>query len=980
MFVRNYLFKGSPGTGKTYLARATAYYLCHENLAIDDVSSKNIAADIDNIEHFVQSHRCEYVQVHASMGYEDIVYGANINAAGVLAISCAEKRVKQLCDRANGCEELYCVIFDDITRVNAGALLGNLLYAIEYRNEAVELSDGQVLIVPENVVFIFTECTGIQSEHLDYALRRRMDYVKELYPDSLVLDAYYTDFLGEAGKQLILEVFDTVCSYIDRTIVSEYRGHERDFYPGHGMLIVQKVGTSYYALDNIRLKVIYQVFPHIRELQKSAIIIGEPDTFFERIIAMLNTGISGLNRVVAIRKIMANSGEIVSPYNLDDTTAFYRETIIPGRCSDNKGMLESVIDAIILNGVFPYDVALSALLMNTDIAAIPSKVETGVYASYLVDSNSASDFYYESARRGRTRAPHQYYSTNSGNIGRWAPARDVAAYQISFIDKEEPIMFLPLNGLRLHTFTVKNVCKVDNPAEIYGALYRLVDNYLRAYAMNIALIMGDDSEYMDLYDLIQLEMRYLAELNQDVRSVTAESQTEREKARIHYFGRKLLELRTLWNIKGSEIALNFDEYMALKNGEVDFTTEAYEHLFERKTDVSKIIKLKGVVKMADLKDYQKIMENIGVRQMIFQGPPGTSKTFESKKFVLHQLAPNAEVFTQAFTTQENISTAMNEFKLTETDYNDPEHSSKITSGGWDLVQFHPSYGYEDFIRGIEVSTPGGVPTYNTVNRILGKIAEFAKIAETVNPENPPNFYLLIDEINRANLATVFGELIYGLEYRNSQVSTPYEVSNQATGARTKDIVLGKNLFIVGTMNTADKSIDAIDYAIRRRFIFVDSPANREVVINCYQNASGNNDENSIELMLFDAVQAIFDDTKYFNTDYQRNDVRLGHTYFLRKKAEGYVDDIIEHFVFQVIPILKEYVKDGILDSAEELIQAEHTVDAIFAEQDVNERLRMLADNIMVYTKEFGNMSKFGEIINNDYIGGFVERLIEKFVF
>ena len=968
--MRNYLFKGNPGTGKTYLARASAYYLCHENLTIDNVFSKNIAADIDNIEAFVNSPRCEYVQVHASMGYEDIVYGANISASGTLAISYAEKRVKQLCDRANGQDDLYCVIFDDISRANAGALLGNLLYAIEYRKEAVELGDGQELIVPDNVVFIFTECTGIQGEHLDYALRRRMDYVKELYSNASVLERYYADFLTESGRALIIEVFNAICHYIDRTIVSEYRGHEKDFYPG----------TTYYAIDNIRHKVIYQVFPYIRELQANGIITGEPESFFESIVSKFNTGISGLSRVTSIRKMLANSGTIISPYNLSDTIDYYRSAIIPGGCSDNKGMLESVIDAIILNGVFPHDVALTALLMNTEIAAIPSKAEAGVYASYLIDSNSAPDFYYESARRGRSRAPHQYYSTNSGNIGRWAAVRDVAAYQISFVGQEEPVMFLPLNGLRLHTFTVENVCKVDNPAEIYGALYRLVDYYLRTYATNIALIMGDDSEYNDLHNLIQLEIRYLKELNQDLRTITANTQTEREKARIHHFGRKLLELRTLWNMKDSMIAVDSDRFLALKNGEIAFTTETYEHLFECEPGAAKTIILKGVVKMADLKDYQKIMENIGVRQMIFQGPPGTSKTFESKKFVLRQLAPTAEVFSHTSITQESISNAMSEFKLTEADYGDPTHSSKIATGGWDLVQFHPSYGYEDFIRGIEVKTPNGVPTYNTVNRILGKIAEFARIAETANPENPPKFYLLIDEINRANLATVFGELIYGLEYRNSQVSTPYEVNDQATGVTTKDIVIGKNLFIIGTMNTADKSIDAIDYAIRRRFIFIDSPASREVVVNCYQNISGNTDENSIELMLFDAVQAIFDDTRYFNTDYQRNDVRLGHTYFLRKKAEGYADDIVEHFVFQVVPILKEYVKDGILDSAEELIQAEHTFDAIFAEPDHHEQIRMIADNIMVYTKEFGSMSRFGVIIDNDYIGNFVDKLIEKFGF
>lgn len=63
---------------------------------------------------------------------------------------------------------------------------------------------------------------------------------------------------------------------------------------------------------------------------------------------------------------------------------------------------------------------------------------------------------------------------------------------------------------------------------------------------------------------------------------------------------------------------------------------------------------------------------------------------------------------------------------------------------------------------------------------MGKIAEFAKIAEKANPDEPPKFYLVIDEINRANIATVFGELIYGLEYRDSKVSTPYEVEDKVS--------------------------------------------------------------------------------------------------------------------------------------------------------------------------------------------------------
>lgn len=90
-----------------------------------------------------------------------------------------------------------------------------------------------------------------------------------------------------------------------------------------------------------------------------------------------------------------------------------------------------------------------------------------------------------------------------------------------------------------------------------------------------------------------------------------------------------------------------------------------------------------------------------------------------------------------------------------------------------IVQFHPSYGYEDFVRGIKVSTKPGSDTilYETVNKVLGNIAELAKKHEKTK------FFLIIDEINRANLATVFGELIYGLEYRTEQVATPYSVDN-----------------------------------------------------------------------------------------------------------------------------------------------------------------------------------------------------------
>lgn len=976
--MRNILIKGSPGTGKTYFARAAAYYICGQSKTVDEVFSQNIAADKEAIENFVHGPRCEYVQVHASMGYEDIVYGSQLLADGTLGISYAEKRIKQICDRARNDTELYCVIFDDITRANAGSLLGNLLYAIEYRNCEVSLSEGLSLIVPDNLLFIFTECVSTQNDRLDFALRRRMDYIKELWPSADALRDYYYPFLGESGTTLVLNVYQAFCNYVDRVIAPEYRGHEKEYYPGHGMFMIKRGGTPAFIIDSLRSRILYQVFPYIAELHAAGILQGNYSDFSETINAMVNSGFQHLDRVLSIEKILVTTKEMIPTFSLEDTREYYRTVIIPDLCSDYRTMLECLIDAVILNGVFSYDYLLSSLLLNTEAAAVPSKIEEGVFASYLALENNAEDYYYETARKNRPRVAHAYYGLTTGKANRWGDNQSVA-YRVIYNDGTPSQTYIPLNGVRLHTFTTNNVCKSNNPAEIYGAMYRLIDFYLATYAQNLDLIKGNDPEYCDLHNLVRLEIKYLEEIHRQLRNISLPNPTDKEKARIQYFGSKVIEFRTLWNHRNDSVSVDPVIFEALVNGSMAFTVESFEDMFSCAAG-SRDIQIKGVVKMADLHDYQRIMENIGVRQMIFQGPPGTSKTFESKKFVLKHLNPNAAIWDQPTITQEDISHQLEQYKLSEADYSDPTHSTKLATGGWDLVQFHPSYGYEDFIRGIEVRTTQGMPSYHTVNRILGKISEFAKVAEAANPTTPPKFYLVIDEINRANLATVFGELIYGLEYRDSKVSTPYEVSDATSGQRTKDIVLGKNLFIIGTMNTADKSIDSIDYAIRRRFIFIDSPANRNVVLQCYRSISGNADEASIELMLFDAVQSVFEDERFFNTDYQKNDVKIGHTYFLRKKAVGYQEDAIEHFVFQVIPVLKEYVKDGILDCVEDLISMEHSADEIFAAADVTERNQMLAENVMLFAKEYGNVSRSGAIIDNAYIGRFIEDLVAKFAF
>lgn len=981
--MKNLLFTGNPATGKTFLARAAAYYLCHEKLNIDSLQSRDIYEDLQKIEAFINSDRCEFIQVHPSMTYEDIVYGIEIKAAGSMTVDYVEKRVKKLCDKAKQTEECFAVIFDDISRIEASALLGNLIYAMEFRNESVPLSDGSKLCIPDNVTLIFTECRDFHSGHLDYALRRRMNYVAELKSDKQIIEKYYDAVNANAGR-IITDIFESIKGFLLSNAAPGVPDVVEKYMPGHGFFMVDRMGTSYFVIDKFKQKMIFQIFPFLNNLCFMKIINGDIASFEQSLILKLNTGIAGLSSISCVNKKLVKQNKFVDTFSLEDSRDYFFDKVIPSLRPENKGKdyrgtLECVLDALFLNKMIPHDILMDSLLTNTGVAFIDNLSNTSEKAAFIVEKDIADHFKYHTIRNNKRSGTHAYYTLEIATTGRYAD-QDTEEYVISYNNGNSDKEFIPLNGVRNHGFNPKSpVLRVEhNTANIMSVLYHLINQYYKLLKTFIEIVKGYDKEYNDLYRLIDLEYKYFEETKNVLsnRSNRTISRPKGDDERLEYFVKKISNLKFIWYEAGNNINVNNNKFKMLISGKHSMSIEAYEDLFNN-TDFA--IKIKGVIRMIDLKDYQQIMENIGVRQMVFQGPPGTSKTFESKRFVLKQLIPDSEILTRPFVNQEVVSSALDAYKLTEEDYSNPEASEKLTTGGWDLVQFHPSYGYEDFIRGIEVKADGGLPSYNSVNRILGKIAEFAKLAEKANPNEPPKFYLVIDEINRANIATVFGELIYGLEYRDSKVSTPYEVEDRGADpvSRTKDIVLGKNLFIIGTMNTADKSIDSIDYAIRRRFLFIDSPADRNVVISCYQNVSENDDENSIELLVFDAVQAVFDNENYFNDEYQKSDVRLGHTYFLRKRKEGYEEDFVEHFVFQIIPILREYVKDGILDTIEDLKAIEHTPSEIRDAVDRGERVRFISDNIMLYAKEFGNMTRSGKRIDNEYVGTFIEEVRTK---
>ena len=234
-----------------------------------------------------------------------------------------------------------------------------------------------------------------------------------------------------------------------------------------------------------------------------------------------------------------------------------------------------------------------------------------------------------------------------------------------------------------------------------------------------------------------------------------------------------------------------------------------------------------------------------------------------------------------------------------------------TKGEYQIIQFHPSYSYEDFVRGITVKSDGKDINYLVEDKTLINIS----IKALDNPS--ANFVLIIDEINRANLPSVLGELIYALEYRydpkneaETTVSSMYSKDNEEENS----IKLPKNLYIIGTMNTSDRSVGHIDYAIRRRFAFIDVLP--EVLISSdFQKETF---ERVSSLFISNFSDYTFNQQQKLvpsislNKEFRPEDVWIGHSYFIANDKEFSIRK-----KYEIVPILKEYIKDGILKDSPE---------------------------------------------------------------
>ena len=286
----------------------------------------------------------------------------------------------------------------------------------------------------------------------------------------------------------------------------------------------------------------------------------------------------------------------------------------------------------------------------------------------------------------------------------------------------------------------------------------------------------------------------------------------------------------------------------------------------------KVQKAKEVIEalLINKKPNNSIPKDVNTLNQILYGPPGTGKTYST---VNHAIAiiENKDILKEEFSDSNFPKQRFLELKC---------------SGQIEMVTFHQNFTYEDFIEGIKPKLNTSELSYEIEDGV------FKTICENAQKDHSNNYVIIIDEINRGNIAKVFGELITLIE-PSKRLGAEDEVKVTLPYSK-KSFGIPCNLYIIGTMNTADRSIALLDTALRRRFEFVEmmpNPWHEKITIDI-------NGINLQELLstMNERIVVLLD-----------REHQIGHTYFLDIDS---IENLAKTFQNKIIPLLQEYFYDN----------------------------------------------------------------------
>lgn len=261
---------------------------------------------------------------------------------------------------------------------------------------------------------------------------------------------------------------------------------------------------------------------------------------------------------------------------------------------------------------------------------------------------------------------------------------------------------------------------------------------------------------------------------------------------------------------------------------------------------------------------------------ILYGPPGTGKTYNSIKYAV-----------------DTVDTKFNQDgSKNYTDYTDyiEKFNELKKVGQIKFTTFHQSYGYEEFIEGIKPNLSD-----SSEKKISYEIAEgvFKECCKKAEGDSGNNYVFIIDEINRGNISKIFGELITLIE--DSKREGELEAMSVILPYSKEEFSVPKNIYILGTMNTADRSISLMDTALRRRFEFVEMMPDEDLL----DKVVVEEDINIHEMLkiMNQRIEALYD-----------REHTLGHAFFMPLKYEGKatINQLESIFKNKIIPLLQEY--------------------------------------------------------------------------